>query len=1011
MTLRRGALALTLALCAVFSPARALGQDPVPLPDTIVVADTIVADSALSAADSVELRLRERLRRLARPIGSDSVLFQEDSIRRAEAAAGVRPAMAGDSDSVIAALSALPGFSLTRYEAESADFAAGERVLVLQAPAEGRAVVRREGIEVQADSAIVFNEATGLMRTRGMSTFTPPGNDPVDAANMIYDLNQERGSALGARTEFSEGGTEWIMTGDMPWAGQDSTFMSHARFTSCDLEDPHYHFESDQIKLVGGRILVARGVRLYFADVPVAWLPFIAQDLEQGRASGLLTPRFSLNDIVRTSSGYRRRISNLGFYWAMSDYTDAQVAFDWFSDTFISLSTAFQYRVNRQFLEGRANVTRYWAEDGTRFALDSNHSWQPNERTRLNIDARYAAADFVREFSFDPREVTQQITSSGGVSRRFDWGNLTVNANRNQYLSDDRIEWTLPQASLSFTSRTLFPAPSTEASFWNNMTWSANTSFARTTSDYAQQDTFALAQADRAGTRASVSTGLGIGNLRFAPSATFQERRTLGVPEALLIAEPGVPPSPDDLLQGAPVRDVVDATIQWRTSINYQQRLVGSTTITPDLSFSGDLFRADTSSLASDFVAAPTRVSLGATLKSDIYGFFPGVGPFEAIRHKITPSVTYAWTPTANPTDLQRELFGSAAIRPRNVVAVTLNQTFEARRREAPEEADDTAGRGAGAVGVDDPDNPLAGDPDVPLSDSASIAELTGPETPGQVQEEGGPRRIQRPPVTTLLGLTTSVVRYDFVEADSAGMFLAGFQTTELSNQITSDYLRGLSISMRHQLFADSLADGALVERRFQPHLASLNLGFSLSSRSGIVRWLGLGGGGSDDMTPEEEEEAFDDLDDPFGQDMIGEGSIIPGTADEAAGPLQGPQARSSDIGQWNANISYSLQRPRNDPERLSQMLSGTLRLQPTENWDMSWRTSYDLEANAFNDHIIRLTRDLHRWQAHFDFMQTATGNWSFRFEVALTDNRDLKFDYRQRNLDVGLPTQGGGGS
>jgi hypothetical protein len=663
------------------------------------------------------------------------------------------------------------------------------------------------------------------------------------------------------------------------------------------------------------------------------------------------------------------------------------------------------------------NVTRYWAEDGsTRFALDSNHSWQPDERTRLNIDARYAAADFVREFSFDPREVTQQVTSSGGVSRRFDWGNLTVNANRNQYLSDDRIEWTLPQASLSFTSRTLFPAPTSEAAFWNNMTWSANTSFSRTTSDYAQQDTFRLASADREAARASVSTGLGIGNLRVSPSVSFQERRTIGVPEALLDADPDVPPSPDDLLTGAPARNITDATIEWRTSINYQQRLVGSTTLTPDLSFSGNLFRADTSSLASDFVAAPTRLSLGATLKSDLYGFFPGVGPFEAIRHKLTPSITYAWTPTADPTDLQAQVFGSRAVRPRNVVAVTLNQTFEARRREDPDADSAAADQRAGDAGLTepvDPDDPLAGDPDVPLSDTASIADLTGPDAAGQEQEEGGPRRIQRAPVTTLLGLTTSVVRYDFVEADSAGMFLAGFETTELSNQITSDYLRGLSVSMRHQLFADSLADGTLVERRFRPHLSSLNLGFSLSSRSGIFRWLGFGGAEGGDAAPGDEDEAFDDLDDPFGEDMVGEGSIIPGADDRAGTPAgqQGPQQRGSQVGQWNANISYSLQRPRNDPDRLSQMLSGTLRLNPTENWDMSWRTSYDLEANAFNDHIIRLTRDLHRWQAHFDFMQTATGNWSFRFEVALTDNRDLKFDYRQRNLDVGLPTQGGGGS
>ena len=33
-------------------------------------------------------------------------------------------------------------------------------------------------------------------------------------------------------------------------------------------------------------------VKLYFADVPVAWLPFFAQSLGSGRASGILTPRF-----------------------------------------------------------------------------------------------------------------------------------------------------------------------------------------------------------------------------------------------------------------------------------------------------------------------------------------------------------------------------------------------------------------------------------------------------------------------------------------------------------------------------------------------------------------------------------------------------------------------------------------------------------------------------------------------------------------------------------------------
>ena len=83
-------------------------------------------------------------------------------------------------------------------------------------------------------------------------------------------------------------------------------------------------------------------------------------------------------------------------------------------------------------------------------------------------------------------------------------------------------------------------------------------------------------------------------------------------------------------------------------------------------------------------------------------------------------------------------------------------------------------------------------------------------------------------------------------------------------------------------------------------------------------------------------------------------------------------------------------------------MITGTVSMHPTDKWDLSWRTSYDLEEGHFNDHTVRLTRDLHRWEANFDFAQTATGNWQFRFQVSLTDQRDLKFDYNQRNLDAG---------
>jgi len=959
--MRRGTPLLLAAVLAVSGLAGGLAE---PL--------AAQQDTQVEEVDSVRLRALERLRSLSRPAGYDSILYVQDSVRLAEAAAGNRPEATAAGDSVVRALVSMPGFTLTEYQGQSADFSTRERTLVLTAPEGGRAAVSQEGIRAEGDTAITFEQDTGLLRIEGNPTFSNPEGDPIEASTMVYDLNEARGSATGARTSFSEGGANWIVRGEMPYAAQDSSFMSHARFTSCDITEPHYHFEADEVKLIGGQTLIARGVRLYFSDVPVFWLPFVAQSLDHERSSGLLRPRFSVNDIVSSSTGYRRRISNIGFYWAMSDYSDALLAMDWFSQTFISLTGAAQYRFNRQFLQGNLNVRRYWSDDGSKeLSLDTRHSWQVDERSDLRISARYAQNnDFVRENSFNPREVTQSIDSEGGVNRRFGWGQVSLSANRKQYLSDDRTEWMLPSANLSLAPITLFGAPSADQRFWNNMTWSGSSSFQRRTVDRMQPDTFVYAMANTVNQSASVRSNLSIGNLSFGQSVSATEAQVLDVPEALLIL--GDSANAGDLVTGAPARDVAQADVNWSLSLGYQQQLIGSTTLTPRLGISGRLLRSDTSSLAQNFVSAPSRVSLGAQLKTDIYGFFPGFGSFEAIRHKFSPAFDYQWSPESTPTELQREVFGSRALQPQNTIAVTLNQTFEAKREE------DESSRAA--------------------ADSVTAAQNAG--APGE------PRRIPQAQIMTLLALRTSVVRYDFVEADSAGSFLLGFETTRLSNQISSDLLRGLSLSMDHDLFADVRGeDGTIAERRFDPHLAQLNMGFSLGSNSSLVRWVSsLWGGAASGDEPDVEPGGADPTD-PFALgDPTDEASVVPMGSQLSGTPPEGPRAGSR--GSWTANLSYSLQRPRDVALQSSQMLTASFRLQPTDNWALSWRTAYDIERKAFNDHSVRLTRDLHRWQANFDFLQTATGNWSFRFQVSLMDNRDLKFDYDQQNLDLGLPSE-----
>ncbi len=1002
-------LAAVMGGLFLLRPACLSGQEP---PDTVRV-------------DSTRIRLFEQLKELSRAPGIDSTWFVPDSLlsdsARAEREArltgrrlpveGAPPRSGlGTADSVMTALMAMKGYAITEYASAGADFEAQRKQLTLESTAENKARLVRDGEELTADSALIYSDETGKVYTTGTEAiYQPKEGDPVNSARIVFDLNESRGTALDARTRYNAGMGEWNLRGDELLVGQDAVYGHSVLFTSCDEEVPHYHFASDNIKIVGDNILVARPVKLYFADVPVMWLPFIATSTKTGRASGILTPTFSVNDIVRASSSYSRRISNIGFYWAASQYWDMTVALDWWSGQQTSLTGAVQYQWARQFLGGNLNFRQFWGEDGsTNMAFDASGNWDQSERTSLRFRARYASSNaLVRETSFDPREVVQSIDSEGGLSHRFSFGNLTLAGNRRQYLSDDRVEMTLPDVRFSLSPKTFFQASPSQARFYNNVTWSGSTSFRRSISDrVAQPDSsFSSSRADVVNTSASMNSSLTLGNLSVSSSVQMKEGLVQDVPI-------GYDPETDTSLG---YEDQARTDLSWNASMGYQQRLVGSTTFTPNLTFSGRLLRSDSDSLANDFVSAPARFSLGATLKSDIYGFFPGFGNFDAIRHKISPSFNFQYSPKVTSDPIQEAVFGATEIRRQRTLGINLNQTFEARLKDEAAEARaleldsmrvdslnlvadslDTYLRMSGA----NPGDTLFLRVDSMIAEIDSLLADTAAASQSQ-------REAQK---VLLLSLQTSAMTYDFETADEKGNWLFGFQSATLSNTVSSDYLRGLTIRVTHDLFEDqTVADGGgeggtTSTRKFSPHLSNLNFGFSLSNQTTLFQKLsslfrrGEEKADSVAVFPGAEEEEVD----PFASGPLDQASTIPGGGGPQGGPRRSGGGR---VGEWRANLRYSLQRPRDKTRLSNQMIQSTLTFTPTEKWEVSWRTGYDVTSQSFTDHSIRLTRNLHRWEAYFDFLQTATGNWSFRFEVALTDEQDLHFDYQQRSIQGGQTT------
>jgi hypothetical protein len=965
-------------------------------------------ESQRSRADSVEFLLRQRLQALGRPpraipdsiradsIRADSILA--DSVRRASASP-TSSSFPQDDSTLVALMRSLTGYDATSYVARRAYYETDRQELFLYGDTLTRASLRQPtGDEVSVDSVIRFNQRSQVAEALGAPIYTPVTGDPVESDRLVFDTQSGAGSAYQARTNYTQaGGTTWRVTGDLPLVANEVAYGDHSRFTSCELEIPHYHFETPELKIIQGRLLVARPVKLYFADVPVAWLPFVFQSLTAGRSSGILPPRFSVNDIVRTNGGYQRRVSNIGFYWVVNDYMDATVALDWFDNNYTGITANLRYQWLRQFLNGNLTVRRFWRSEGRReLSFNTNQSWQMSERTSLTLSAQYATStSFIRRNSFDPREVTGQIRSQGGFSRRFDWGTLNISGDRSQSLSDDRVSMSLPRVGLSLRPITLLSAPTVQSSWYNNLTWNGGLNFSRRITDNpTQEGSFSFSGADRVDMDGNANSSFTLGRFSVGQSLRVSQGIVRDVPPEIFpdptrIVDPAadttgaslVPPPSSQILAGPGFRstDITSTDVNWTTSINYQQPLIGTTTLTPSVSFSGSARKSDTLSVASGFVASPTRISFGASLKADFYGFYPGIAGFQAIRHKITPTFDYSWAPEVRPTELQEQVFGSTTLRRQSAISIGFNQTWEGKR--IPDEGASSTG-GTPSVSGDS------------LSVEGNGAEA-GQEAAGALgsADEGGPQRLEQGEIVNILSLRTSALRYNFVSADESGEFLRGFETTLMTNTITSDYLRGLTINMSHDLFEDeATGEGAGLSRKFAPHLTRLNFGFTLDPSSGIVRLLGLGrSSGTEPPAPAPVEESQSP--DPMAA-MTDEASIIPG----GAGDRGYTMGSGMTAGEWRANLSYALSRPRAGGASVSQIMNINAMLSPTPSWNVTWSTAYDLQGGGFNDHRISLTRDLHRWDARFDFLRTATGNWSFRFEVALRDNRDLHVDYEQRS-------------
>ncbi len=359
----------------------------------------------------------------------------------------------------LASAASLPPDSLT-YSAERIEYSPTTQEIVLTGDAKaafGQRELEAEIIRYDAGTNVLYAAGVPDTSAPGGLAGTPifrDGEEVLYGETMTYNLTTRRGQVRRARTTFQDG----FYRGDhIEREAEDVLNVARGRYTTCDLETaPHYHFDTDAMKVIKERIAVARSVTMYIRKVPILWLPFFVFSIEPGRHSGLLVPR------IGSSSRDGRYAQNLGYYFAPSDRWDLLVrgrlrerAGFLFEGDF---RYALRYRMGGAIGGSFERESRAGAARRSRWDFNWRHHQELGQRTTLKANANFVSdRRFFRDNSDDLTvRASQQIRSDLALDHRWqDGASLEVRLSRTERLDQDDVSEMLPSVGFRLPERTL----------------------------------------------------------------------------------------------------------------------------------------------------------------------------------------------------------------------------------------------------------------------------------------------------------------------------------------------------------------------------------------------------------------------------------------------------------------------------------------------------------------------------------------------------------------------------
>lgn len=317
---------------------------------------------------------------------------------------------------------------------------------------------------------ITFDQATGdiiasIKRDSSGKVISLPTYKQADFTSQSDSIrfNMKSGKGLTKSTYTQQG--EMYVYGEVIKKVDNNVFYAlRGRFTTCNLDTPHFAFISNKIKFINNKVAISGPVHPEFEGVPIPiYFPFGIYPLSQGRHSGLLAPNFTANE--QRGIG----LEGLGYYKVLNDNWDIIFRSSIYSYGGWSLninprySKKYHYSGNLSF--DIQNFNANFKGDPDFYKNRSYHiTWSHSADTKSRPGVTFMASVNAGSSSYnslvpnDPRlNFSNQLTSSIAYSKT--WKdkpfNLTLTANHDQNTNLKLINISLP--SLGFNMNTIYP--------------------------------------------------------------------------------------------------------------------------------------------------------------------------------------------------------------------------------------------------------------------------------------------------------------------------------------------------------------------------------------------------------------------------------------------------------------------------------------------------------------------------------------------------------------------------